>query len=262
MGSLPDTRRVLLVGWASDVVLDAVEAACRNRGVSTERLEPRELGDQVITLRSDGLFAGSGRVGGLFLRFHSDCNTGEGFAAGDRSFVTAELRAVLMCAMNLPGVLSINRATPQTWFQGVEWTVWRDRFRGAGVRVAPLAYGDVEDGDGAGAEARWKPYLGTRLQCLPEREARRALGCAVTRGAQDQRSVVCFGRVVEGEASPEVKAAAGVMASYGTALAEILTDAQERICHVNSVPFEMKEQTREHVAAEVAERYFHHLHRR
>jgi hypothetical protein len=255
--TLADQSCVIVVSDHADEVSGAVANNLQVEGIPVVYAGPGALGDLCVHLRGDSFAVNGQSVGGIFLRSSPESVFGEGFAARDRAFCDAEIRAVWLAALHLESVLAINRYDPAAWFEAAGWPVWRWRLIEAGVPVSPFGFGDVEV---QGARS-WYPYRSSRAQSVPSRATRRVMGCALAQSTWKQVSLVVCGHVLEGELSSSVESAAQLLNESGVQIAEIATDNDGCVLSVNTQPRISEARTVEQAGQLIGEAYRAHMHR-
>jgi hypothetical protein len=249
---------VAIIAPREDTLATGVAAALRASGEPVLCLHPRSLVGRAVTVTSRSLCVAGWPVAGVLFRAHPEGPFSEDFRLEDQAFDDAEARAFWLAALNLEGVLALNRYGAEAWFESAGGTVWRRALNAAGVTVAPFGWGDVE----GAAWAVWHPHVSAQRRPAPERATRRLLGTALGPDGDEASAVVVCGVVVSGRETATVRAAARALATIGLQIVEIVTDSWDRVVRVSPHPFLEDPESLECAIALVCSRYREHLRRR
>jgi hypothetical protein len=224
--------RVIAISHEADGLAKQVVTTLLAQGVQALQIAPGALGDVIVLLREDGLWIDDQPVAGIFFRVFPDSTFSSGFAAEDRSFADSEIGAIWLAAMHLDSVLSINQYDAIAWFEALRWTVWHQRLMDAGIPVSPFLFGDAQ----TDSSQTWYSYASGSAQAQPDRSTRRIFGAALTGSSPGQVSLAVCGDVIAGESYPSVLDAVRLLDSAGIRIAQITTDQERRVLHVDTLP--------------------------
>jgi hypothetical protein len=249
--------RVCVITEGRDKLAEAVVSALRSRGISSLTLEIQRLCHCQLYLDADSCTVDGFRVGGVLFRASPEASWSEGFAADDRLYCDAELRAAWLAILHLDSVLAINQWDAMMWFEGGEWPTWRRLLIGNGVPVSPFSFGGM-DGLGGSHSPHWYPYRFGERSPVPGPASQRVLGAPLTVATERHDSLVACGHVLTGQ-SARIESAVQVLASAGLRLASIVTDDEGRVLRVNPRPMPKEPELLSRTASLLTEVYARHL---
>lgn len=223
---------VVVVDDGDDPLANAVHAALDLRGASVLRLRADALAATRLELRGDEAQVRGQRVRAVLFRAMPGGALAAGFHDDDESFSSSEARAAWLALLQLPSVIAINRADPETWFALSDWPIWRRRLAGARIPLAPLAVGDVD----VGPDATWLPW-GGGIARVKTQAVRRVFGAAVVPSRELTHVVVADGESVEAGDGEGVRGAVEVLRRWGVLLAGIVVDDKGRVVSATAAPF-------------------------
>lgn len=212
-----------------------------------------------LDLDADSCTVDGFRVGGVLFRASPEASWSDGFAADDRLYCDAELRAAWLAILHLDSVLAINQWDATTWFEGGEWPTWRRLMMEHGVAVSPFSFGGMNGVSGSHSP-HWYPYRFGEPSPAPGAASQRVLGAPLTVATEQQVSLVACGHVLSPPCAP-IENAVRVLASSGIQLASIVTDAEGRVLRVNPKPTPEEPVLLSRAASLLAEVYAGHLRR-
>jgi hypothetical protein len=247
---------IVVVNVPEDSLANLIATKLQAQGTHVLHVTPDALGSLQTSLENDSFDVDGRPVGGILFRSSPNAFFSTGFKTEDQRFCDAEIRAAWLAALHLESVLAVNRYDAVAWFEGLDWPVWRRRLIQAGIPAAPFAVGDVA----SDPSYAWYPYVSHYAHSVPGAKTRKILGSALTQAVPAQVSLLVGDEIVAGKATPAVLAASELLRDAGVRIAEIVTDADERIITVNTLPMISDAQLGELVSQRIAGMYYAHLH--
>jgi hypothetical protein len=255
---IQNSAGILIINYPGDELADAVTANLSNRDIRTIQIAPDTLGSRQIRLQDGTLYLDSVPIHGMFFRVSPDSKFSDGYQIDDQAFCDAEIRSVLLAALNLESMLAVNKYDATAWFEGLGWPTWRRKLIRAGIPVSEFLFGASD----VSVRRVWYPYGSPNAMQAPDYHARRTLGSALTENTTVQKSLVLGKDVAVGRQAASICATAEWLAAQGVYLAEIVSDADDKILTVNTLPMIEKLATNKLVGHQIAEMFYAHLYGR
>ena len=247
---------VVVVAESDDLLAALVKTRLEAQGDQVMAVPPGALGSLTVCLEGDVFRVEGQCIGGILFRVIPDMTFSDSFAAADRGFCDAEVRALWLAAMHLDSVCAINRYDAAAWFEGPYWPIWRRRLIAGGIPVSPFTFGGGAQGEW------WYPYRSHQPQTLPGPISRRVLGSATSAALPAQCILAVNGEVLVGDGHAPVLAALKLLSEAGIRLAEVLTDNDERVLAIDTQPLIVDPSLAAEVSGRLAGIYHDHLYRR
>lgn len=240
----------------SDRLAAVVTHLLRNANIPVIEIRTGTLSSVPVCLSEDIFLLDQQPVAGILFRAYPDASFSEGFEVEDSLFCNAELSATWLAAINLRSVLAINGYDAMAWFEGLRWTIWRQRLLGAGIAVSPFMFGSSPSQQ----RSMWYTYAGAWIADQGEYgDVHQILGSAISPSQHKQASLIVGGSVTDGEQSAAVSDTAAVLSKYGVTVARICTDEEDRILAVDTLPLLAEQHVIERSARVLVELYHDHL---
>lgn len=248
---------ILVINHPEDRLSNSIVTILQTQGIRVLQIVPGALGSKQISLQGDLLCIDGDPVKGILFRVPPQSAFSDDFAINDQSFCDAEIRAVLLAALNLESMLAINKYDATTWFEGIGWPTWRRKLIAAGIPVTEFQFGDSD----LNGRHVWYPYASLEAKLAPGHHSRKILGSALTEGTPLQTSLIIGGEILTGKQSPSMLATAEFLTNSGACLAEVATDMDDRVVTINTLPLISDVEVNTIVSLRISEMFHAHLHR-
>lgn len=247
---------ILVINHTEDRLSNSIATILQTQGVRVLPILPGVLGSKQIRLQGDFFCIEGEPVRGILFRVPPQSTFSNEFAANDQSFCDAEIRAILLAALNLESMLAINKYDAVTWFEGIGWPTWRRKLIAAGIPVAEFQFGDSD----LNGRHVWYPYASLEARLAPGHHSRKMLGSALTERNPLQTSLIVGREIITGRQSPSILATAELLTSLGAGIAEVATDTDDRVVTINTLPLISDVEINDIVSLKISEMFHAHLH--
>jgi hypothetical protein len=227
-----NTPSILVISHPQDKLSDLITANLYTQGVRTLHFSPGALGSRQISLQRDFLCIDGLPIYGMLLRVSPESTFSDDYEINDQSFCNAEIRAILLAALNLDSMLAVNKYDAMTWFEGLNWPTWRRRLIHADIPVSEFLFGDTT----SQTSRVWHPYTSREAMPVPGYHVKRILGSALAESVSAQSSLMIAKEIIAGKRAPSIFATAELLANSGVCIAEIVSDINNNILTVNTLP--------------------------
>lgn len=252
------TKCCLIIANREDTLSNEVIKKFQKQGTPFIRVIPDEVGDLEICLKQGQCYINDRLVDAIFYRASLDSSFCRNFVTEDQSYCSAEIRATLLAAMHAESIMSINQYNATTWFEGSNWLVWRHILSKEGMNMSPYAFGDIQ----MNKPGYWHPYTSWSIRESRGMTILQVLGAARALNNQLRSNIIVCGEIIEGKNLDSVLESVQVLEKYGIKIAQIMTDSEERIAAVNTLPVFPHVGPAEKAAELITNTYDHSLHSR
>jgi hypothetical protein len=253
-----DECGIVVISHPEDKLSVLITAILRSQGIRVMHILPGALTSSQISLRSNLLSISGFQIGGVLFRASPETPFSDEFELNDQPFCDAEIRAVLLAALNLESVLAVNKYDAMTWFEGLGWPVWRRKLIHAGIPVSEFQFGE----SALQESGAWYPYGSQNARAAPGYYTKKALGSALTESVPVQHNFIIGKDIVVGERTVTMIDTAEFLANAGVYIAEVTTDIHDNILTVNTLPTISNDQIASLVSYRITEIFNAHLHSR
>lgn len=223
---------ILVISYPDDKLSRSVTRLLHAQGIQVLNTIPDTLGSRRISLQGDLLRIDGLPIGGVLFRVSPQSKFSDDFETFDQPFCDAEIRAILLAALNLDSILAINKYDATAWFEGLGWSTWRRALINSGIPVSELMFGDSPSKH----LSVWYPYTGWEAKPVPGYHSKRILGSALTERGSLHNTLVLGKDIIAGKQVPSLIATVELLADMGISIADIVTDPSEKILTVNTIP--------------------------
>lgn len=246
---------LIIVAPAGDALSSEVEKNLALRESPVVRYLPSELGSLPAELNeTEFVIEDDIVVQAVLWRVSPSMCLADDFAEADRRFADVETAATWLAALQLPGIVAVNRFDADSWYSGLHWDYWRGRLRAAGIETAPLIIGDYPVPE----SWQWNPYF-AEIQCeTPDINVRSTIACACRAVTPVLENICVCGTVVGDVAHPMVHRAAHLLNEWGVGLARVSSDHEGHLHYVNVLPGLEEMPLLEHVADGLGNHFHEH----
>lgn len=246
---------ILVINHPEDRLSNSIATILQTQGVRVLQILPGALGSKEISLQGDLFCIESEPIRGILFRVPPQSTFSDDFAASDQSFCDAEIRAILLAALNLESMLAINKYDAMTWFEGIGWPTWRRKLIAAGIPVVEFQFGDSD----LNGRHVWYPYASLEARLAPGNHSRKMLGSALTEKNPSQTSLIVGREIITGKQSPSILATAELLTNAGACIAEVATDIDDRVVTINTLPSISDVEINDMVSLKISEIFHAHL---
>lgn len=220
------------IGNSDDPLFSGVLDAIEESGASVARIAPCFLGDHSVAIRSSRCWFDGAELLGVLFRSAPNCHFSTSFRAADQHFSDVESRALWLAALKLESVFVLNRYEAVTWFDDAGWAEWRRLLITAGISAMSVRYTSAN----ARSDEDWLPFGSLRMRAVPPAGLLKRVGASLSTSSPKTRHAL-IGKQLIGLAPPKpVEEAAELLRTHGIQLAELVGDAEGRVCWVDTLP--------------------------